>query len=396
MSLSATLPSNKLFLLVASKMQLKAQDEPLILLNNINALSTPTSESSSQSIPLNYKSNEDTLSQTDEVHSGNTIFSKKGIDSAHSFSKEKGAFTFNIEPLSAAPTALFKPSHFNPLGEGSKQLKVRNKFDDDFYNRIEDFLDKEGLEIAIPEDKFAQKSKASVRRLLTIRALSEDAGNGMVFFSENNSDDEPLSLRQNITASSLIQRRASLNNTSSSELEISKQNLPKGKLYFSKLLRETEEIHEENENSEWSKRSSPYMPSRKAPGRLNTHFIENGLGDSFELLSDLQSSLSRKNSQKTPHYFSKELPQSLSKLSPITKGTRLNVEPTTYFSPQLALKKTTKALPKVSPLSIYVRKPQARENKDILRKTMQGISSFGDILSNSSESSPEIFNVDFN
>ena len=394
MSLSATLPSNRLFLLV-QKTNMKSQEEPLVLPSDENTLSTPTSESSSNSIPLKYNNKDDTLSQTDEARSGHTIFSKRDSDSANSFSKEKRAFDFNVESLSAAATALFKPSHFNPQRSCSIQVKYQNKFNDEFYNRIEEFLDNEGLDIATPEDKIAQQSKSTVKRLLAVRALSEDTGNGQIskIFSEG-TDNEPLSLRESITTSSLFQRRrASLNNASPKASE--RQSLAQTKLYFNKLLRETEEIYEENEASEYSKRSSPCITSKKNLSKLNTHFREN----SFDMLSDLQSSLSRKDSQATPNIFpSNEYPQSLSKLSPVMKGTKFNLEPTTYFSPQLDLKKTTKNLPKVSPLSIYVRKPQTRDSKNCknIRNNMEGISSFGEILSISSDSSPDLFRVDFN
>ena len=126
-----------------------------------------------------------------------------------------------MEPTSA----MIKPINRNTFGGDSfmepaspfVQLRVRspidpkNKFTEDFYYRIEEFMDNECLDIVMPvqEDEAMAQQKAAVHKLIVSRTVSESidlTGHGLDLDLEWDDDSCSPSMRT-IGCSTLLQRR---------------------------------------------------------------------------------------------------------------------------------------------------------------------------------------------
>jgi len=282
-------------------------------------------------------------------------------------SEESPDLQFNILPSQAEPqSALFKSpqkleSFFGSIRTRNSHLSVQNEFDEDFYERIEEFLDQEGLHLVLPADcnTSMNASRDAVRKLLIGRTLSENVIGMQKTNFELDLGDSP-GLTTNIRGSTLVTRRTSLGHASSNEIEEAHQTmLIKKSLFESGLNEELNEIIEVSETQTLSRRSSFIFPQTRA-SRKNTRKMtfNSEWDDSF---SDLQRSGIRQMSTKTSSNFlfqGDEQVKSLSKLSPDMKPTAISLQRKNFFSPQVGFKQLgANDSSKQSPLALLCKKP---------------------------------------
>jgi len=332
---------------------------------------TPTSETSSGTIRKASFDPDDTSSQPDLIpdevqtrHSPNTLFSPEEMSLAVSPDLD-----FRILPSPQEPqSALFKSpqklgSFFGPI---KTRKSVLAEFDDDFYERIENFLDQEGLDIVLPAecDQSMIAGRTAVRKLLIERTLSENViGMKDVTFGVDFGDSPGLA--NTVKASSLVMRRTSLGHASSNEIEEAHQTMLIKKSLFEPDLKELNEIVEVSETQTLSRRSSFILTQSrgsKKTTRKMTIGRESEWDDSF---SDLHRSVNKHSTQNSTYLFlGDEQVKSLSKLSPDMKPTAL-AKRANFYSPQVGLKSFNFEQAKKSPLAQFCKNSSVREKKTI-------------------------------
>lgn len=260
------------------------------------------------------------------------------------------------------------------------------EFDDDFYERIENFLDQEGLDLVLPAecDQSMNAGRTAVRKLLIQRTLSEnvigmkDMGFGVDF------GDSP-GLANTVKASSLVTRRTSLGHASSNEIEEAHQTMLIKKSLLEVDLKELNEIVEVSETQTLSRRSSFIFSrgSRKTTRKM-TLGRESEWDDSF---SDLHRSVTKHSTQNSTYLcLADDQVKSLSKLSPDMKPTALSGRRANFYSPQVGLKSFNFEQAKKSPLPQF-----CKNSSTVLKKTIE-ITPFGGLGSNQaiSDISPQL------
>lgn len=382
--LSATLPKKRGLLLSFQSKITRSKEGASDSTKEIKQTQTPTSGSSSGTIRKTSFDPDETSSQPDQIpdesqhlHSPNTLFSPEEISFAGSPDLEFRIL--QLEPQSA----LFKSpqklgSFFGAMRARSSALNKSTEFDDDFYERIEDFLDQEGLDIVLPAecDQSMIASRTAVRKLLIGRTLSENVIGTQDFGLGVDFGDSP-GLTTNIKASSLVVRRCSLGHASSNEIEEAHQTMLIKKSLFESELKELNEIVEVSETHTLSRRSSFMLPqargSRKTTRKMTGR--ESEWDDSF---SDLHRSGTRQSTQNSTYLFlGDEQVKSLSKLSPDMKPTALSSKRANFYSPQVGLKTLNNELAKRSPLAMFCRNSSLEQKPPLgSRKTVE-ISPFG-------------------
>jgi len=336
--------------------------------------STPSSSTVSSN-----QEEEDIKSWPDEVfspYSPATIYSSAGVSSAGTPMNDSPLTTL-LEPQ----TACFQPFKKTSLLSPSKIQKIKakrtNKFTPEFYKRIEDYLDGLKLNFALPSDhKDSNIDKSSIRKLILGRTISENVpDNQETSIGTESSDVGSPSLKSNIGTSALIMRRASLSHTSPTELEAARHAMIVKKSIFHTIANE---IYEENESPYMSRHSSALLAAQRSPIKLSAILQESKWDDA---LPDAQSAaVSRANSLGGNCLQIK----SPAKISPLMKsGSFGRLPPISLFGSQIDLRPSATK----SALDLSTKHLKYYQDIGSAKKDIYGVSSFAEMLSNTSESS---------
>jgi len=338
-----------------------------------NEKPVPLSPSSS-TVSSNQEEEDDIKSWPDEVfspYSPATIYSSVEVSPART--------SMNESPLTSLPES--QPSQTIGLLTLSKIPKIKgkrtNKFTQEFYKRIEDYLDGLKLNFALPSDhKDSNIDKSSIRKLILGRTISENVfDNQETSVGTESSDVESPGLKSNIGTSALIMRRASLSHTSPTEVEAARQAMIVKKSIFHTMANE---IYEENESPYMSKHSSALLAGQRSPIKLSAMLQECKWDDA---LPDTQSAAVSRTNSLGGNCLQIKSP---AKISPLMRsGSFGRLPPINLFGSQIDFRPSTTK----SALDLSTKHLKCCQDIGSTKKNIYGVSSFAEMLSNTSESS---------